>query len=623
MTDLVATPAWSPVPQLETTTAALGGAGGPLNLQAQALLNRTADLDARANALQLADYTALRAYAGAMKAVYVTGYLVTAAPQPIAGLFTRDDADTTSADNGGTIIVASNGKRWKRIFDGAVNVLWFGAVGDGIANDYAAFLAAHNALPAAGGAIEVPDSVGYKLNTAVTCTRPVRWVIGHTTITGPAAGWTIDLQANGSSIEGAGRGATLFELTAPSTPVTAATATCTINAGAVNAVTITSAGSGYYSTPIIEVSASPTGDDAAIIATVSGGVVTGLAIVAAGSGYVVAPTITIKGGGAGAVKSNEIQGSVLRGFSVDMNGIAHAAGIYKYGGWYGEMAEVEVVEGGVAATAMGIVVDSHTLGVPGPTGSYGGAYVNRFANIYTPSIFLVGHDTSTGTTFEFDTLDTAAFHAHGCIAITMVNPVVQTNAPNAFFDLVNVDGLTLIGGDVEGSGTLFKVRGSCHNIKAYGLLAYSLTGEVRYGLIGAGWDLRLARSNSVEEPLQSGSGGSAGQAYQNTGWAIKHHHGIHYSGDVCVWSTNIKLTSATQGNLDDVANAATAVFINASGQLVVRYANAGANPRTLIDIAQFDSAGLKMTNLPSADPGAGTKRFWYDPADSNRVKFAP
>jgi len=32
--------------------------------------------------------------------------------------------------------------------------------------------------------------------------------------------------------------------------------------------------------------------------------------------------------------------------------------------------------------------------------------------------------------------------------------------------------------------------------------------------------------------------------------------------------------------------------------------------------------GIEMTDLPSANPGAGTKRLWYDPADGNRVKFA-
>lgn len=72
----------------------------------------------------LANYSALRAYAGAATQVRITD-------PGIAGFFYYDAADTTSADNGGTIIVSSNGKRWKRLFEGAVNVKWFGAKGDG------------------------------------------------------------------------------------------------------------------------------------------------------------------------------------------------------------------------------------------------------------------------------------------------------------------------------------------------------------------------------------------------------------------------------------------------------------------------------------------------------------
>jgi hypothetical protein len=30
-----------------------------------------------------------------------------------------------------------------------------------------------------------------------------------------------------------------------------------------------------------------------------------------------------------------------------------------------------------------------------------------------------------------------------------------------------------------------------------------------------------------------------------------------------------------------------------------------------------------LSNLPSADPGAGSKQLWYDPADGNRVKYSP
>lgn len=86
------------------------------------------------DSLHLVDYTALRAYADNQKSVYVTGYLASATPSGIAGMFVRDDSDTTSTDNGGTVIVASNGKRWKRSFSGSVNVKWFGALGNNSSN---------------------------------------------------------------------------------------------------------------------------------------------------------------------------------------------------------------------------------------------------------------------------------------------------------------------------------------------------------------------------------------------------------------------------------------------------------------------------------------------------------
>ena len=84
------------------------------------------------------DYTALRNYSGRATGVRLTKL-------GIAGAFQRDDADTTSADNGGTTIVDSAGRRWKRAFDGGVYVDWFGAAGDGIADDSNAAMAARAA----------------------------------------------------------------------------------------------------------------------------------------------------------------------------------------------------------------------------------------------------------------------------------------------------------------------------------------------------------------------------------------------------------------------------------------------------------------------------------------------
>lgn len=75
------------------------------------------------DAKPLADYAALRAYTGR-----ATGVRITQAG--LAGFFQRDDADTTSADNGGTLIVDASGRRWKRLFVGRVHAVWFGAKAD-------------------------------------------------------------------------------------------------------------------------------------------------------------------------------------------------------------------------------------------------------------------------------------------------------------------------------------------------------------------------------------------------------------------------------------------------------------------------------------------------------------
>jgi len=76
----------------------------------------------------IADYAALRAYTGAQTRVYITGALGTARPAGIAGTFQVDASDTTSADNGGTVVVGTDGRRWKRDFQDEITPEWFGAI---------------------------------------------------------------------------------------------------------------------------------------------------------------------------------------------------------------------------------------------------------------------------------------------------------------------------------------------------------------------------------------------------------------------------------------------------------------------------------------------------------------
>lgn len=84
------------------------------------------------------------------------------------GPYYLDPADTTSTDNGGTIIVASDGGRWKLQATGTVTVKQFGARGDGTGNDTPFIQAAVTwALSLAqGGAIRIPAG-NYILATTV------------------------------------------------------------------------------------------------------------------------------------------------------------------------------------------------------------------------------------------------------------------------------------------------------------------------------------------------------------------------------------------------------------------------------------------------------------------------
>lgn len=145
------TPSWDNIPQFETDTPVLGGSGAPMNWQGQAFANRFAYLGAASGASKLgydggtvqdvldgakpmANYTALRNYTGRATGVRIT-------QTGLAGYFQRDDADTISADNGGTIIVDAAARRWKRLFSGAVSVFWFGVKGDGSTDDTASWRA--------------------------------------------------------------------------------------------------------------------------------------------------------------------------------------------------------------------------------------------------------------------------------------------------------------------------------------------------------------------------------------------------------------------------------------------------------------------------------------------------
>jgi len=167
----------------------IGFDGTTLDLQFKTRVNRVVDSIAALRALDKTKYTR----------AFVTGYY--AATDGGGGAYQYDSSDTTSADNSGTIIVASDGGRWKLQLSGPVSVKQFGAKGDGSTNDSAAFQACVDAIDPAGD-IYVPEGT-FILNTA----------INFAAVSGSDSSLTIRGNGIGSAIRPGASVSTLFNVT--------------------------------------------------------------------------------------------------------------------------------------------------------------------------------------------------------------------------------------------------------------------------------------------------------------------------------------------------------------------------------------------------------------------------
>jgi len=80
------------------------------------------------------------------------------------GVFAYDPQDVTSQDNIGTILVTASGARFKRVYDDALNIRWFGAKGDGVTDDTAAIQQCVNAAKTA--TVYIPEGV-FKITSTI------------------------------------------------------------------------------------------------------------------------------------------------------------------------------------------------------------------------------------------------------------------------------------------------------------------------------------------------------------------------------------------------------------------------------------------------------------------------
>src|SRR5690606_21466690 len=88
----------------------------------------------------------------------------------VPGEWQVDESDTTSADNTGTVLVAADGTRVKRLFSGTVDARWFGVKGNGIDNDAPIIQSVLDFVASIGGGDVLIPPGTYKLNEKIQIT---------------------------------------------------------------------------------------------------------------------------------------------------------------------------------------------------------------------------------------------------------------------------------------------------------------------------------------------------------------------------------------------------------------------------------------------------------------------
>ena len=139
--------------------------------------------------------------------VLVAGYYAPA--DGGGGPYSYDPTDTTSADNGGSIIVAADGGRWKLDWRQRLHIRQFGAKCDGSTYDSAAVVAAlsvgkgyevwYDGNPKIGSKITVPVNTTIKSGAIISDANPASYFVKDAAMTTVA----IELLA-GSKMEGGG-----------------------------------------------------------------------------------------------------------------------------------------------------------------------------------------------------------------------------------------------------------------------------------------------------------------------------------------------------------------------------------------------------------------------------------
>lgn len=183
--------------------------------------------------------------------------------------------------------------------------------------------------------------------------------------------------------------------------------------------------------------------------------------------------------GAGGIRTTDAHRVEIERLDIDLNNKAGAIGVHHLGGWYVHLKDIWIDKTRTAADAVGLKVQCTNEGA----GSQG-AYVSLYENITAKRLVIEGANPRTVTTLTFINLDAANVSATLARCLTFIQPVIQQTG-GTHITLRYVDGFTALGGDFEGSGTIYDIDQNCRGIVSMNNLYSGFSGTYRQGTAGA------------------------------------------------------------------------------------------------------------------------------------------
>lgn len=306
--------------------------------------------------------------------------------------------------------------------------------------------------------------------------------------------------------------------------------------------------------------------------------------------------ITLTAGCEGGIRNNQAMRTRYRDFKIDMNDVANAIGFYHLGGWYVDVENVEIEKAQTAASSDGIKIVGTYTGVAGSTGSWGGAYVSTYKNVVARTVRMdadwVGSNLNKVTTMTFINLDAETVYATNSLSLTFVQPVMQITSGGTFWSLDNVAGITITGGDFEGSGaTVYTLTETVRGINSIGNQISGANTYMSGDVSASGFFMDDYTPADLTGHFRGYIGSAQHLLFKNSGYTFSARMGNFYAGDVFSITNNITPISDTSGTLDNTDNGASIITSDTSGRVRIQQASPGTNPVAVDNVAQFDSGG--------------------------------